>query len=419
MMLRVLLALLVLPAALALESQQWARRAKPPQTDAAGRPKMDPAARKALAKALEEAVKAKYADWQGIFAKIESDFDEKYWIQKSDIDQALKLLIQLDRNGPKHNARGGGGGRARFVEHPDHKDRQYTVFGIPQAGGGMWLTLHGGPGGTPEANAPHPPGPCIGPLAPNEVTAWNNEPVEQFVIELIHASKRTWGIDTNKVWLVGHSMGGYGTWNIGTIWADQFAAIGPMAGGLVYPPLACNLKNTPIYFYHSLDDRQVGPESDQQNHKNLTELKDRFGPYDFVYREYNGIGHGYPSDLGEMYKWIASKTRNPYPKMVVFLPFRPYKRLMWWLKVPGNGRSGRAVAKVGTGNKIDVLESPGGVEIFLNEKMGISLAKDVIVTKNGAEVYKGKPGYSLSALVESFVQNRDPNHYYYAKIKVP
>jgi len=46
---------------------------------------------------------------------------------------------------------------------------------------------------------------------------------------LAHASKRI-AHDPKRVVLTGHSMGGHGTWSIGTLFPDQFAAIAPSAG---------------------------------------------------------------------------------------------------------------------------------------------------------------------------------------------
>jgi predicted peptidase len=43
--------------------------------------------------------------------------------------------------------------------------------------------------------------------------------------------KRDYSIDDDRVYLMGHSMGGYGTWSIAVNHPDLFAAIGPISGG--------------------------------------------------------------------------------------------------------------------------------------------------------------------------------------------
>jgi predicted esterase len=54
---------------------------------------------------------------------------------------------------------------------------------------------------------------------------------ERDVIDVIKEMKREFSIDDNRVYLMGHSMGGYGSWSVAVNNPDLFAAIGPIAGG--------------------------------------------------------------------------------------------------------------------------------------------------------------------------------------------
>lgn len=54
---------------------------------------------------------------------------------------------------------------------------------------------------------------------------------ERDVIDVIKEMKREFSIDDDRVYLMGHSMGGYGSWSIAVNNPDLFAAIGPIAGG--------------------------------------------------------------------------------------------------------------------------------------------------------------------------------------------
>ena len=38
-------------------------------------------------------------------------------------------------------------------------------------------------------------------------------------------------MDTNRIYLTGLSMGGYGTWDLGLAYPERFAAIVPICGG--------------------------------------------------------------------------------------------------------------------------------------------------------------------------------------------
>lgn len=48
--------------------------------------------------------------------------------------------------------------------------------------------------------------------------------------EVLSHAQSTLENDPTKVWLTGHSMGGHGTWTVGSHFPDKFAAIGPSAG---------------------------------------------------------------------------------------------------------------------------------------------------------------------------------------------
>ena len=40
--------------------------------------------------------------------------------------------------------------------------------------------------------------------------------------------------DAQRIYLTGHSMGGHGVWQLGALFPDQFAAIGPSAGWISF-----------------------------------------------------------------------------------------------------------------------------------------------------------------------------------------
>ncbi|MEO0294458.1 MAG: prolyl oligopeptidase family serine peptidase, partial [candidate division WOR-3 bacterium] len=53
-------------------------------------------------------------------------------------------------------------------------------------------------------------------------------------IEVFNIVKKNFNVDTNKIYLTGHSMGGHGTYFIGFHFADKFAAIVPSAGWISF-----------------------------------------------------------------------------------------------------------------------------------------------------------------------------------------
>ncbi len=54
---------------------------------------------------------------------------------------------------------------------------------------------------------------------------------EKDVLDVLKEVKREFSIDDDRVYLMGHSMGGYGSWSVAVNNPDLFAALGPIAGG--------------------------------------------------------------------------------------------------------------------------------------------------------------------------------------------
>ncbi|MBL8758227.1 MAG: prolyl oligopeptidase family serine peptidase, partial [Phycisphaerae bacterium] len=53
-------------------------------------------------------------------------------------------------------------------------------------------------------------------------------------VEVVEDASRRYGVDPERVYLTGHSMGGHGTWSIGTLMPHAFAAVAPSAGWLSF-----------------------------------------------------------------------------------------------------------------------------------------------------------------------------------------
>ncbi len=264
---------------------------------------------------------------------------------------------------------------------------------------------------------------CVFPEAIDKVqTAWNKEKQERFVLALIEAVKRTWPVDTNRVFLVGHSMGGYGTWSVGGHNADLFAAISPNAGGIYVqagedrkivghvPGVVANLCNTPVYFTHGDNDVQCWVEPDRLAARLLGDLrKEHPGFFDFTYKEYAGIGHALPPDgTHPILEWLTSHRRNPWPKKVVWEPAVAWKNTMFWVRKE-KPEGGRIVAEVREGNLIAVAaaDGPTDLSLLLSDDL-VDLDKPLVVTLNGAEVFRGFAQPSAAALLESIAERNDP-----------
>ena len=135
-------------------------------------------------------------------------------------------------------------------------------------------------------------------------------------METMEIVKERYRIDENRVYLTGHSMGGHGVWHIGSMFPDQFAAIGPSAGWISFwtyrfrgqnyldtteirkmirrstTPSETfmhidNYKQHGVYILHGSEDDNVYPE---QSHMIVDELN-KHNHKDFIYHEQKNAGH--------------------------------------------------------------------------------------------------------------------------------
>lgn len=84
------------------------------------------------------------------------------------------------------------------------------------------------PGAAPRSSGAPTPTP---PRNAEEETRYRAQS-EQDVLNVLELVRKEYNIDDDRVYLLGHSMGGFGTWWLGQKHAERWAAIAPMSGVL-------------------------------------------------------------------------------------------------------------------------------------------------------------------------------------------
>ncbi|WP_254562847.1 carboxylesterase family protein [Dyadobacter diqingensis] len=91
-------------------------------------------------------------------------------------------------------------------------------------------------------------------------TSWGGLPHlvtrDTIVFDLLRALKAEFSIDPNRVYVVGHSLGGYGTWHFIGTRPGVFAAAIPLSGA-GDPSLAKNMVDVSVWAFHGETDRNV------------------------------------------------------------------------------------------------------------------------------------------------------------------
>lgn len=108
---------------------------------------------------------------------------------------------------------------------------------------------------------------------------------EQDVLDVIAEVGRAYKIDPNRIYMTGHSMGGYGTWSVAMDHPDLFAAIAPISGG-GNPADMPKLAHIPQLVVHGDNDKTVPVERSRE----MVEAARKLGA-EVKYIEVPGKGH--------------------------------------------------------------------------------------------------------------------------------
>jgi pimeloyl-ACP methyl ester carboxylesterase len=173
------------------------------------------------------------------------------------------------------------------------------------------------------------------------------------VMKCIEMAKQRFSVDDDKVYLMGSSMGGFGTWNVATRHPELFAAIAPIYGGGDYHVFISkeniermsaseifvnekssstaqmeSLLNMPILVSHGDQDQSVNVNLSRY----IVRLLQRWN-YDVRYIEVPEKGH---ADLGlwdQIISWLLQHRRNAAPKHVRVRSADLRTASAYWVKV--------------------------------------------------------------------------------------
>lgn len=211
----------------------------------------------------------------------------------------------------------------------------------PEQAWPLVIVLHGGPGG----NGPDDVVSFFrGGLTANGVInvypngiekkllEWNYPHSGAYLLAIIRQVSATYRVDPRRIYLVGVSMGGGGTWANGAVMPQVWAGLGPISGwyGAVPLPPAGGLKGIPIYCLHGEKDAAVPVERSRLAREELKkvghtilDLKDlnqlrNADQASTIYREVPGAPHDVfqpwekqgRAELGIMLAWLTAQQRQ-------------------------------------------------------------------------------------------------------------
>lgn len=128
------------------------------------------------------------------------------------------------------------------------------------------------------------------------------------VLELLEEVKKTYSVDENRQYVIGLSMGGYGTWNLLMNHPDMFAGAVPMCSG-GDPTKANIIKDIPIWAVHGALDSTVPVEGSRL----MANALQAAGAKDFHYTEIPNANHDvwtYTFSNTEIFLWLFSQQKG-------------------------------------------------------------------------------------------------------------
>lgn len=131
---------------------------------------------------------------------------------------------------------------------------------------------------------------------------WSKADQQKRLLELLAHITENYNVDTDRIYLTGLSMGGYGTWRLAADHPAMFAAAAPICGS-GDPKDGATLANMPIWAWHGTEDKAVP----HQRSVDMVEAIKAAGGTKIRFTSLAHIGHfswqaAYQSN--DLYRWL-------------------------------------------------------------------------------------------------------------------
>jgi predicted esterase len=248
------------------------------------------------------------------------------------------------------------------------------------------------------------------------------------VLAALREACQRFAIDTDRVFLSGHSMGGDAAWDIGLAHPDLWAGVIPIsaAADRYVHHYWRNAAALPLYF--------VGGELDRGTlQRNAVDLDRYFlKGYDATYVEYRGRGHDhFAEELLRIFDWMGRKRRTA-PQEIEAVSMRPWDRFFWWLEfaeappktvtLPGSWPPAKGAGpleiegQVTPGNTMAARCGGRGVRLWLGPD-SVDMTRPVTVTLSGERLFKGRVVPDERVLLEDLRRRGDRQHPFWAVVE--
>lgn len=252
------------------------------------------------------------------------------------------------------------------------------------------------------------------------------------VLGCLRDACRRFSIDTDRVYLSGHSSGGDAAWDLGLAHPDLWAGVIPI---VAYSGRYCqhywkNAKYVPFYF--------VGGEKDGRwVVDNATEFNRYLSRgYNATVVEYLGRGHEhYYDEILRIFDWMGRCTRDFYPEEFSCDSMRPWDNFFWWVEVdgmpestvvaPGAWPPARGKRPMNTNgqlfkstNVVTIHTGASHVTVWLSPEV-VDFERRAKIKVNSKDVARGEPYVKpdVATMLEDARRRADRKHPFWAKVE--
>jgi predicted esterase len=325
----------------------------------------------------------------------------------------------------------------------------------PATGWPVYINLHGG-GPNPTANDqgwaatlgqyPVPQGLLVCPRAPTDSAGSWNDPRSAVALEkLLTELRARWPVDPNRIYLMGYSMGAIGSFHLGPLMPDRWAAVAGSSGftylGTEGRAAPDNLRNLPVMIQNGTADLAFQRYPLAKAFAEAVLELHRADPegYRVEFKEHPGRQH--MIDDKDTPAWLSQFTRDPRPRRIVWQqPLLPVplgtedlpkvleknydfggflRQRCYWLRNDAPGVFQRlVVSREGNTFRIEQACHVPKLTLLLDDTLA-DLNQPVVVVGGGRELARAKVPRTVTALVASLVEYGDPELMFCSEWTVP
>lgn len=247
------------------------------------------------------------------------------------------------------------------------------------------------------------------------------------VLNSLRDACRRFSVDTDRVFLSGHSMGGDAAWDIGLAHPDLWAGVLPIvASSDKYVSRYWeNGRSLPMYFvYGSLDGGRMAT-----NARELDRYLNKSG-YDVVVVEYQGRGHeDFQDEIHRLFAWMNLHRREFALREFTTFTMRPWDNYFWWAEFenyptrvmvppaawpPPSGMTPAKNECKADKNRITIRSAASAVTVWLTPDL-VNFDEKITLLINGKTYSEVRP--EVETLLEDVRTRGDRQHPFWAKVR--